>query len=106
MSRSEMNFRYRIATRYPARKPSEQFHIVSRHDTLGPGLSNDLFDAPIGVEQIPGIALVVAGRPHAFKVRERDNGVAGDDVRSCRRRNLDPLRAKGVPRPLRLGRWE
>jgi hypothetical protein len=42
---------------------------------------DDVLNIAVASEQIPTIALMVAGGPHALDIRKRGNGVTGDDIR-------------------------
>src|SRR5690242_12979554 len=83
-----------MCARRPARMARINLHVVTWNHSLQPMFADQRSNALIGLHQVPGIALRVARRPHAFEVGIPINAVARDHMRSYGRLHLDPLRSE------------
>ena len=68
---------------------------MARHDALD-RVAHHVPYAAVAVDQVPGVALDIGGRPHALDVGVPVDAIAGDDVGPGAGRDLQPLRAEGV----------
>src|ERR1700685_1012568 len=74
--------------------PLEDFHVVANDKPTDPVRPDKRLQSFVAGKELPGIALMISGRPHFIEIGVSYDAIAGKNIRPVRCRNLHPLRSE------------